>query len=355
MTTLFALIIVLGVLIFFHELGHFLVARLFGVGVEKFSLGFGPRIFGFKSGITDYQVSAIPLGGYVKMVGEDPEDEVGLSETEQAISFTHKHVAKRFCIVAAGPVFNMLLAVVIFYGLFQVYGMAHLLPVIGEVVPESPAAAAGMQAGDRVVAVDDTAVNTWDEMALMIRDSGGRALRLTVEREGGLLKVDVQPDPTDGETIFGEPRTDYKIGVAAAGEVVRERLNPVEAMGRSVGQTWEVVRLTAIGVGKMISGTVSAKNLGGPILIAQMAGEQARQGSASLLAFIAFISINLAILNILPIPVLDGGHLLFFAIEAVRGKPVSIKTRETAQQFGMFVILMLMVLVMYNDISRFFE
>ncbi|MFZ5562945.1 MAG: RIP metalloprotease RseP [Thermodesulfobacteriota bacterium] len=355
MTTLFALIIVLGVLIFFHELGHFLVARLFGVGVEKFSLGFGPRLFGFKSGITDYQVSAIPLGGYVKMVGEDPDAEEELSEADIPLSFTHKHVAKRFCIVAAGPVFNMLLAVLIFYGLFQVYGMAHLQPVIGDVTDGSPAHAAGLMAGDRVVAVDDAAVASWEEMALMIRDSNGRMLRLTVQRGDGLLKVDVRPDPAEGASIFGEPQTHYRIGVAASGEVVRERLNPVAALRQSVTQTWEVVRLTAIGVGKMFSGTVSAKNLGGPILIAQMAGEQARQGSASLLAFIAFISINLAILNILPIPVLDGGHLLFFAIEAVRGKPVSIRTREKAQQVGLFVILLLMVLVMYNDISRFFE
>jgi len=230
MTTLFALIIVLGVLIFFHELGHFLVARLFGVGVEKFSLGFGPRLFGFKSGITDYQVSAIPLGGYVKMVGEDPDAEEELSEADIPLSFTHKHVAKRFCIVAAGPVFNMLLAVLIFYGLFQVYGMAHLQPVIGEVTPASPAHAAGLMAGDRVVAVDDAAVVSCEEMALMIRDSGGRMLRLTVQRGDGLLKVDVRPDPTEGASIFGEPQTHYRIGVAASGEVVRERLNPVAAL-----------------------------------------------------------------------------------------------------------------------------
>ncbi len=353
MTSIVALIIVLGVLIFFHEFGHFLTARLFGVGVERFSLGFGPRLFGFRSGITDYRVSAVPLGGYVKMVGEDPQEEVEPADRE--ISFTHKPLSQRFLIVAAGPVFNLLLAVIIFFGLFQIAGSIHLKPVIGEVKPDMPAAEAGLSQGDRVLAIDGKKVATWTQMAEKIEKSGGKTLSVTVAREREQITVDLAPRLADSKNIFGESRKRYVVGIVAAGETVREHLGPAAALTKSVGQTWRIVRLTCVGVVKIIAGSLSTKELGGPILIAQMAGEQAEQGAASLLAFIAFISINLAILNFLPIPVLDGGHLLFFIIEAVQGRPVTLKTREIAQQFGMFVIIFLMVLVFYNDIMRLLQ
>ncbi len=350
MTTFWATIIVLGVLIFFHEFGHFLMARLFGVGVERFSLGFGPRIFGFKRGRTDYRLSAIPLGGYVKMVGEEPDDEI--DEADIPESFTHQPVLNRMVIVAAGPFFNLLLAILIFYVLFQVYGKLWLKPVVGQVSPDMPAIAAGLKSGDRIIDVNRQPVKTWEEMAAMIEGSGGRDLDLVVDREGETFPVTVTPAVVDGKTIFGEPRKRYVLGIVASGEVVRESVGPVKALIMSLESTWDIVRLTAIGVTKMISGAVSTKELGGPILIAQMAGKQMEEGISSFLAFMAFISINLAILNFLPIPVLDGGHLLFYTIEIIRRKPVEIKTREIAQQFGMIILLSLMVLVIYNDITR---
>ena len=350
-TSIFAFIIVLGVLIFFHELGHFLMARLFGVGVEKFSLGFGPKIVGFTSGLTDYRISLIPLGGYVKMVGEEPDEE--LPPEEIHLSFTHKPVWQRFLIVAAGPVFNFVLPLFIFFGLALFYGSATLEPVIGEVQKNMPAQAAGLLAGDRVVSINQVALDSWEEMALIIGQSQGQELVVDVVRSNGEpATIQVAPQQVDGLTIFGEPEKRYVLGVLAAGEMRRARLGPVAAAAESLRQTGYIIRLTIIGVGKIFSGSVSTKELGGPILIAQMSGKAAQQGLGSLLAFIAFISINLGILNLLPIPVLDGGHLFFFAIEALFRRPLPVKVRELAQQAGMMALLLLMVLVIYNDIMR---
>jgi len=348
--SIIAFIVVLGVLIFFHELGHFLVARLCGVGVEKFSLGFGPRLLGRRVGRTDYRISAIPLGGYVKMVGEDPEGEI--DPADAAESFTHQPVSRRMAIVAAGPAFNVLLAVVIFYLVFQIVGLTVMRPTVGGVSEDSPAAASGLQAGDRITAVDGTPVTSWDEMARRIAASEGRPLQLAYQREGDTGRVRVRPEVRETPDIFGQPVERYVIGITAAGDFETRRVGPLAAAGAALSQTWAITELTVVSVVKMIQGTLSAKNLGGPIMIAEMAGQQAREGVVNLVFFTALISINLAILNILPIPVLDGGHLLFFAIEALRGRPVSIRVREIAQQAGMFILMMLMVLVFYNDIAR---
>lgn len=351
-TNIFAFVIVLGVLIFFHELGHFLVARLFGVGVEKFSLGFGPRIFGKKIGITDYRISAIPLGGYVKMVGEEPDADVDPERVP--LSFTHKSVWKKILIVAAGPFFNVLLAVLIFYGIFLFSGNIVLKPVIGEVQENSPAMAAGLQSGDVIQRIEGQPVDSWDAMAGLISGSKGEPLQVVVTRDGQLRELTVRPELRKTKNIFGEDVPRYVVGITAAGEVHTQALGPFESIGQSVVQTYKIVELTVVSVIKIIEGTVSTKTIGGPIMIAELAGQQAKQGVLNLLFFIALISVNLAILNILPIPVLDGGHLLFFFIELIIGRPVSIRVREVAQQAGMFVLILLMIFVFYNDITRVF-
>jgi len=353
MSYLLSFIIVLSVLIFFHELGHFLVARLFGVGVEKFSLGFGPRLFGKTIGMTDYRVSAIPLGGYVKMIGEEPN--VAIDPADIPLSFTHKHVLKRICIVAAGPLFNFLLAVFIFYGFFQVYGTHTLKPVIGEVQEASPAQTGKLQNGDLIVAINGTDVNTWESMAKMIGDSKGQPLTLSVLRNEEAASLTVTPTLKPDKNLFGEDVERYVIGIFPAGDVITKKLNPVQAFSESLRHTYKVSELMVIGIAKLIQGNISADNLGGPIMIAQMAGDQAKEGIENLIYFIAFISINLAILNLLPIPVVDGGHLLFFFIEAVRGRPVSVRIREVAQQGGIFILFLLMLFVFYNDIMRYFD
>ena len=353
-TNILAFVVVLGVLIFFHELGHFLVARLFGVGVEKFSLGFGPRLFGKKIGLTDYRVSAIPLGGFVKMVGEDPTAE--MDPQDIPISFTHKHVFKRMLIVAAGPAFNLLLAVIIFYGIFQISGTYILKPSIGGVQENSPAETAGLQAGDMITAIDGTPVTSWEEMAAMITASGGRSMAITIQRPAwDVFTATVSPRVTTTKNLFGEDIQRYIIGISSAGEVVNQRLNPIESLVESFKETYNITKLTIVSIVKLFQGTVSTKTLGGPIMIAELAGQQAREGAINLIFFIALLSINLAIINFLPIPVLDGGHLLFFLIEAIIGRPLSIRMREIAQQAGIFILIMLMIFVFYNDISRIFS
>lgn len=351
-TSIFAFIIVLGVLIFFHEFGHFLIARLFGVGVEKFSLGFGPRLFGKKIGITDYRLSAIPLGGYVKMVGEEPDAEI--DPADLPLSFTHKHVAKRMLIVAAGPVFNILLAVLIFFGIFWASGTFIMKPSIGAVRAGSPAAAAGLKQGDLITVINGTAINSWDEMAEIINASEGQTLSLSVRRQESTLDFSIAPEKVPTQNIFGEEIQRYVIGIEASRESYSKEMNPVEAFTESLRQSYRVIELMVVIIAKLIKGDISTDTLGGPIMIAQMAGDSAKAGVGSLIFFIALISINLAIINLLPIPVLDGGHLLFFLIEAIKGSPVSIKVREVAQQVGLFILILLMILVFYNDIHRIF-
>jgi regulator of sigma E protease len=351
-TNIFAFIIVLGVLIFFHEFGHFLIARLFGVGVEKFSLGFGPRLIGKKIGITDYRLSAIPLGGYVKMIGEEPDAKIDPGEI--SLSFTHKHVVKRMLIVAAGPVFNILLAVIIFFGIFFFSGTFVLKPSVGAVKEGSPAFAAGLKKGDLIIAINRAAITSWDEMAEIINASQGQPLQISVRREDSTLDLSIAPEPVITKNIFGEDIQRYIIGITASGDSSSKDMNLFQALGESFIQTYRVTELMVVIIAKLIKGDISTDTLGGPIMIAQMAGDSAKAGIGSLISFIAVISINLAIINLLPIPVLDGGHLLFFFIEAIKRRPVSMKVREVAQQIGLFILILLMILVFYNDISRIF-
>ncbi|MDJ0810201.1 MAG: RIP metalloprotease RseP [Desulfobacterales bacterium] len=349
-SNLFAFIVVLGVLIFFHELGHFLVARFFGVGVEKFSLGFGPRLIGKTVGRTDYRLSLIPLGGYVKMVGEEPDTEIDPALVP--ISFTHKNVYQRFAIVAAGPLFNLLLAVLIFFVVFMTTGISVLRPVVGEVDKASPAEGAGLRPKDVIVTIGGAAVESWEEMSERIKATGGQTFEIGFEREGQLRTVRITPELKTTQNLFGEDIERYLIGVRPLGDWLPRQLTFSESLTLSVTRTWEITELTVLSVIKLIQGKLPAETLGGPIKIAKMAGAQAREGLTALLVFIAVISINLAILNFLPIPVLDGGHLMFFTIEIVTRRPVSIKVREIAQQIGIFLLISLMIFVIFNDIAN---
>jgi regulator of sigma E protease len=349
-TNIVSLIVVLGVLIFVHEFGHFILAKLLGVGVEKFSLGFGPRILGKKIGMTDYRISAIPLGGYVKMVGESPDSE--LDPSLIPLSFSHKSVYKRGLIVLAGPTFNFFLSVAIFYGFFQISGLPIMKAQVGTVQEDMPAVEAGIRPGDMVVSVDGVPVSQWEEMAELIKNRGGRVLTFEVQRGDQTLAMQVLPKKVPSQNIFGETVDKYVIGITASGEYSVLRLNPLECFTEGIRQTWKIAELTVVSVGKILSGTLSAKTIGGPIMIAQLAGEHAKAGMTNFIFFIALLSVNLGILNLLPIPVLDGGHLMFFAIELVSRRPVNVKMREVAQQVGMFVLILLMVYVFYNDIAR---
>jgi regulator of sigma E protease len=344
-----SVVILLGILIFAHELGHFLIAKRAGVGVLKFSLGFGPKIIGKKIGETEYLLSLIPLGGYVKLLGESPGEE--LSEEEAKRSFLKQPVLKRIMIVAAGPIFNLLLALVIF-ACVNMIGLPVLTPEIGGLQPDSAAAKADIRVGDRITDVDGTPVQKWDELSEIIGKSNGRALAITLQREGGPVKVRVAPRLMKTTNLFGESVESYKIGISPSPRTVIERLNPLSAVGAAFHQTWTISKLTFISIVKMFQGVVSPKTLGGPILIAQIAGAQVREGIVPFILFMALLSINLAILNLLPIPVLDGGHLFFYLIEWVTGREVNLRWREMAQQIGFVLLILLMVFVFLLDIER---
>lgn len=432
-------VIAISVLIFIHELGHFLTAKGLGVGVERFSLGFGPRLWGFRRGETDYRISAVPLGGYVKMVGEDPKEGEALSEAERARSFTHKPLWARFLIVFAGPGMNFVLAIGVTALIFMTYGRPVVPSVIGRVVEGSGAAAAGLKPGDRIVAVDGQPVQYWDEFERLVEKRRGETLRLTVRSVDGERNVAVTPQRRTVRDILGDDQTLWDLGVrhsaADAARIVEVapggpadraglrpgdvvvtldgqpvlsfeelatrirsragqptelgvrrgegmltvtvtpdpktgligishvsepianvtfvRSNPAVALWEGVVKTGDFTFVTVRALLKLVRGELSPSNIGSPIQIAVVSGQQARQGLVPYATFVAVISINLAVLNLLPIPVLDGGHILFFALEAVLRRPVGLRTREVAHQVGFFLLLLLMVFAVYNDIARY--
>ncbi|MEO5348447.1 MAG: RIP metalloprotease RseP [Magnetococcus sp. YQC-3] len=350
--TVFWAIVVLGILIFVHELGHFLLARLHGVQVMVFSLGFGPKVYGWQGrGGTEYRLSAIPLGGYVKMLGESEEDEVTPEEMPHA--FYAQRVWPRMAIVFAGPAFNFLFA---FLALTAAYltGVGEMLPVVGTVASGTPAEAAGLQVGDRITYIDDQPVSRWSVFSKTIKASDGRALNLTVERAGATLMVKVTPQLKETKNLFGESVRLPLIGVGPGDAMEVVAYGPLDAMAKGWEQTWSMTMLTLTSTWKLLTQVVSADQIGGPLMIADLAGKAAERGASNLLFFMALISVNLAILNLLPVPILDGGHLMFFAIEAIRGQPVGETVQLMANRVGMVLLMLLMVWALKNDLVRFF-
>jgi regulator of sigma E protease len=439
-------VVVIGILILIHELGHFFVARWCGVGVERFSIGFGPVLLRRRGKETEYVLSAIPMGGYVKMMGEESPMEGGAAlPFDPKKAFALKPLWARFLIVFAGPGMNLVLAAVIFAAVLATVGRPvwpavvgkvsestpaaaaglrtgdvitavtgtpirywedleravaesngrplalsvrrghseqtltvtprrkpvtdpifkeqrevwdigagpQLVPQISSVAPDSPAANAGLQAGDVVVAVAGQPVYTPEDLVEAIRTHAGKPLDLTVERDGKRLTPSVVPDAVKDKTPTGEEIVVGKIQAGIATKAVRfEPYNPVLAVGYGVQRTWDMTVLTVKGLWKLVSRQIDSSNIGGPIQIATEAGRQAKEGMGSLALFTAIISVNLAVLNLLPVPMLDGGHLFFFVIEAIMGRPLSVKKREAAQQLGFVLLMLLMVYALWNDLNR---
>ncbi|MBF0177149.1 MAG: RIP metalloprotease RseP [Magnetococcales bacterium] len=355
-STIFWAVVVLGALIFVHELGHFLAARFFQVKVLVFSLGFGPRIWSWRSSEkgTEYQLAAIPLGGYVKMLGESPDDTDPIAPEDRPFAFNAKPVFPRFCIVLAGPMFNFLFAIVAVTAANMI-GVGELLPVIGSVSEGMPAQSAGLLPGDRITFVGDQPVKRWDVMSRSIKKSHGESVELTVVRGEKTFQVSILPRVHEVPNLFGEPVKQVLIGILPSRDEEIVRYPFWEALGHGVVHTWQMTDMMMTGIWKIITRVVSPKEIGGPILIADLAGQAARQGPTNLLFFMAMISINLGLLNLLPVPILDGGHLMFLTVEGILGRALNEKTLVMATRVGIMFIVALMSLAFYNDISRYFS
>ncbi|MEN8143082.1 MAG: RIP metalloprotease RseP [Thermodesulfobacteriota bacterium] len=357
MNYLISIIIVLGPVIFIHELGHFIWAKFFNVKVLKFSLGFGPKLISRTYGETEYLLSALPIGGYVKMLGEQQEEEITPEEKDR--SFAEKPVWQRFIIVAFGPIFNLLFAIFIFFMIFAVAGVPSPVDntVISGVAKDSPAQRAGLQADDVIKSINGTETVKWMDVAKLISASEGGEVHLVIDRNGERLEITGKPElRPDFDPIFGTEKSKrYMLGISRSDEVIYKEVSLPQALAAGCYETWAVIYLTGKAVQMAINKVLPAKDLlGGPILIAQQAGKQMDAGWMALIRFMGLISVSLGMINLLPIPILDGGHLMFFTYEAIFRKPMPQKIMEMALQAGLVVLVTLMVFVIYNDIVKLF-
>ena len=351
----FNALIIFCVLIYIHEMGHYLVAKWCGVRIEVFSIGFGRELFGWtdRSG-TRWKISLVPLGGYVRMFGEhgmeSMQGETGkaLSDRERAASFGHKSLAQRAAIVFAGPAANFVFAIAILATLFGVAGVQEARDFAtygaGSIVPGSAAEAAGMREGDRILAIDGRDIPDWNALVRAVQSSGGRELVMKVDRDGLVRTVRLTPKP-DPET-----RT-FMIGIHAPFQVVT--FGPGESLLRAAERTWDYSLLTLSAVGEIIIGQRGLDDMGGPVKIVDISNQMAQRGALDLIVFMAVLSINLGLLNLLPIPVLDGGHLMFYFIEAVRGRPLDERKQELLLRAGLALLLALTIVVTLNDLNVF--
>lgn len=352
---------VLTIVVFFHELGHFLVARWAGVKILTFSLGFGPELAGFNDRHgTRWKISAIPLGGYVKFFGDETEASTPSSDTlasmsaeERKGSFHHKKVGPRAAIVAAGPIANFILAIVIFGCLFTFFGKPSTSARVDQIQAGSAAAAAGFQPGDTVTAIDGQTIDSFTDMQRIVSTSAGTKLVFTVKRGGSAVSLEATPELKEIKDSFGN---EHRVGIlgitrsASPGEVGVERVNPATAFWLGAKETWFVAKSTLVYIGDVFTRRASADQVGGPIRIAQISGQVATFGLSALIHLAAVLSVSIGLLNLFPVPMLDGGHLLFYAVEAIRGRPLSEKSQEMGFRVGLALVLMLMVFATYNDI-----
>src|SRR5438876_2702119 len=351
----------LTVVVFFHELGHFLVARWAGVRVLTFSLGFGPELAGFNDRHgTRWKISAIPLGGYVKFFGDDSEASTPSTETLEKMSaegragsFHNKKVGPRAAIVAAGPIANFLLAIVIFTCLFTFFGKPSTTARVDKIEANSAAAAAGFQVGDVVTSIDGKQIGSFSDMQRIVGVRAGEQLNFVVKRGDTTVQLKGTPELREVKDAFGNMHRLGVLGITRAtapGDVVTERVDPGTALWLGVKETWFVVDRTLAYIGGVFAGREAADQVGGPLRIAQISGQVATIGLSELINLAAVLSISIGLLNLFPVPLLDGGHLLFYAVEAVRGRPLSERAQEMGFRIGLALVLMLMVFATYNDI-----
>ncbi len=361
--TLLSFFLVMTVVVFVHEFGHFYIARKNGVRCDSFSIGFGPELFGYTDKLgTRWKFSLIPLGGYVKMFGEGETMQVveggkeesvprELTPEEKKVSLKHKTIGQRAAVVFAGPAVNFLFAILMFWAMFMTIGRPVTEPVVGQVVEGSAAAEAGLMVQDRIRSIDDKPVVHFEDIRNTILLSDGSPMTLVIERDGQEQTISVTPRLSTEKDPFGNDGKRYMLGITQSGETGREIIsNPLEALGASVGHTYDIVDSTFIAVGQMIRGKRGTEDMGGAIRIAKYSGQAAKSGFLNFMEFIAFFSVNLGIINLLPVPMLDGGHLLFYAIEAIRGRPLSERVQEWGLRVGLALVGALMIFGIWNDI-----
>ncbi len=352
---------VLTIVVFFHEFGHFLVARWCGIKVLSFSLGFGPEIAGFNDRYgTRWKISAIPLGGYVKFLGDEnaasAPDHAGvaaMSEEERKDSFIGQNVAKRAAVVVAGPLANFILAIAIFAIIFMTVGKQTTSALVDSVQPNSAAAAAGFKPGDLVTAINGDKIGSFSDMQRIVSGSAGEKLTIVVDRQGHPVTLSATPRVEKIKDAFGNSHELPVLGISRSmkpGDLKTQRLGPFGAVAQGARETWFVIDRTLSYIGGVFAGREAADQLGGPIRIAQVSGEVASAGFIALIHLTAVLSISIGLLNLFPIPLLDGGHLLFYGIEAVRGRPLSERAQEVGFRIGLAIVVMLMIFATFNDI-----
>lgn len=351
---------VLTVIVFVHEMGHYLVARWNGIAIQKFSVGFGPELLGFNDRHgTRWSLSAIPLGGYVRFVGDmDAASTPDLEAIENADPelarrlFVNKNVWQRISVVIAGPVANVLLTFLILYALLLGYGRYSIPPVIGEVIAGSVAQSAGLESGDTILSVDGYQVRGFEDFQRFIATSPARSVSVTLERSGAPQTITLVPEAVETKDRFGNNQRIGRIGVSRDVEqtdVVLYRPGPVEAVGMTFEEIRFIVQRTGAFLGDFFVGRGDVEQLGGPVKVAKVSGEMATLGIIALINLTALLSLNIGIFNLLPVPMLDGGHLMYYLIEAVRGRPLSMKVQEIGFRFGFALVLALMVFTLFND------
>ena len=349
-------LVVLTVLVFVHELGHYLVARRNGVRIEVFSIGFGPEIFGWydRAG-TRWKLSAVPLGGYVKMYGDADASSLpsnslaAMSEDDRAVSFHHKGLWQRIAVVAAGPAANFIFAIVLLAGLFATVGQPFTPPDVGQVQPNSAAEQGGIKPGDTINEIDGRKIERFEDVQQAVRLNAGGVMKIVVRRDGRDVTLDVTPQMTEMTDRFGNVHRVGLLGIGRSG-VDYVRHDPATALARAVEETWNLSVGTLKAIWQMIIGARATDELGGPLRIAQMSGEVAQGGIVAIVWFMAVLSVNLGLINLFPIPVLDGGHLLFYFAEAIRGKPLGQRAQEYGFRIGLALVLTLMVFATWNDL-----
>jgi regulator of sigma E protease len=352
---------VLTIVVFFHELGHFLVARWCGIKVLTFSLGFGPELVGFYDRYgTRWKLSAVPLGGYVKFFGDenaasapDHAAHAAMTENEKKDSFIGQPVPARAAVVAAGPMANFLLAIAIFAGIFMIAGKQTTSARVDAIQPGSAAATAGFQPGDLVLSIDGEKIDSFSDMQRIVSISSGEPLKIVVERQGAQVSLNATPQLKEIKDNFGNVHRLGVLGISrsmAAGDLKTERLGPIDAVKLGAQETWFVVDRTLSYIVGVFAGREAADQLGGPIRIAQVSGQVASAGFVALIHLTAVLSVSIGLLNLFPIPLLDGGHLLFYGIEAARGRPLSERAQEVGFRIGLAIVVMLMIFATFNDI-----